>query len=611
MYITTELLLQIVPALEEVDKAMSTASAADQMMIGQTDILFTMGFQDQSLMKAGFATYSSAFTGFKTDMLNIIDRFQTGKYTYSQAMNRWKGVTGARYKEIFAAGTKAIGNPFYDKMGLTKKDMTFINGARRFERRFMSKLLLDIENPEHTPKFRFPKSHPYSKLPPYMQRALAYAESGKAQFYNGMLAGAGSKMDVYWVLGVPQLDHCNVCPIYANRKWTWKSLPTVPRAGGTPCLFRCYCHLEFKPKAQAKGFDLAGRATEGALRAAGKQARVYDSRGVEVGGVVQAEVEEIYAHMYKARQMMRAEAIRGNMRERMAWVKNRMRWNKELIEKLRQGNYRATPTVSVRDLVATIDVAAAKGGKLVQVMMDTSIGSEVIFIRGDFSTKGIIRLINNRRAVVTPSGKRFYLADDTDIVYLLKTKKLKLTTETITNVEVDAIHGYSTLGYRKMRAYLRMTSAQRTAYANSGVLAKEWAEQAELLEKMFGKYEDGARMETLYRGLADVKPSAYQRMKAWKRGEVVEVDTHFSSWSLDYDTSLEFLAGRKNAVQFVLKGNRVTTQELAIQDFSLRAGEQEVLVATKKFKVTRVKTKKVKVDERSIEVLEVHLEEIK
>jgi len=197
MYLTTELLLSAVPALEEVDKAMSTASAADQMMIGQTDILFTMGFQDPSLMKAGFSAYQSAFTGFKTDMLNIVDRFQSGKYTYAQAMNRWKGVTGARYKEIFAAGTKAIGNPFYEKMGLTKKDVAFMSGARRYERRFMSKLLMDIENPEHTPKFRYPKNHPYSKMPPYMQRALAYAESGKAQFYNGMLAGAGSKMDVY------------------------------------------------------------------------------------------------------------------------------------------------------------------------------------------------------------------------------------------------------------------------------------------------------------------------------------------------------------------------------------------------------------------------------
>jgi len=43
-------------------------------------------------------------------------------------------------------------------------------------------------------------------------------------------------MDIYWVLGTPMTEHCDVCPIYAKRKWTWETLPTTPGAGDTPCI---------------------------------------------------------------------------------------------------------------------------------------------------------------------------------------------------------------------------------------------------------------------------------------------------------------------------------------------------------------------------------------
>lgn len=72
-------------------------------------------------------------------------------------------------------------------------------------------------------------------------------------WYAGRLTGTANYAWVHasdpaaqfwWRLGANE-DHCDACPeLAAASPWTSETLPTVPGANHTPCLFNCKCHLE-------------------------------------------------------------------------------------------------------------------------------------------------------------------------------------------------------------------------------------------------------------------------------------------------------------------------------------------------------------------------------
>jgi len=167
MLLTSSQLFKIIPQLEEADKFFSGKMSHDSLRTAQTNILFQIGLENRELMKAGQALMNKEMDLFKTDMLNLIDRFRSGKVGMTQTMKFFKELSGKRYTNMFRAGALSSGNPYYKELGLTKKDLAFINGARRYESKFFRKFLTDIRNPEHIP------------VHPYAQRAGYYAESGK------------------------------------------------------------------------------------------------------------------------------------------------------------------------------------------------------------------------------------------------------------------------------------------------------------------------------------------------------------------------------------------------------------------------------------------------
>jgi len=247
MIVTYENLKKAVPVLQEIEKAFllnPLETNIDPLMSGQTEIFMNLGLENPKLMAQGFTEYRNIMARFQTDMGNIVSRFQSGTMSYSEAVKSWRTLTKDRYIDMFKAGTKAVGNPYYTDadIGLTRKDLSFINKARRAEAKFFQRFLRDIKDPLHgAPKGTLGRR---IKAHDYMNRGGYYAKSAKAQMFNGMVAGAGQNLIIHWKLGTPQGDHCDVCPIYANRQWTWKTLPTVPRAGDTPCLFNCYCFVD-------------------------------------------------------------------------------------------------------------------------------------------------------------------------------------------------------------------------------------------------------------------------------------------------------------------------------------------------------------------------------
>jgi len=430
MIVTLDKLLQAIPQLMEIEKSFMMSKSGpdvhDVMRAGQSSIFIQLGLENKDLMAQGFTEYTKTMNAFKTDMNTLISRYERGLINTSQAMRGWRDLTKNNYLKMFNAGTKAVGNPYYRDMGLTRKDQAFIGKARRAEANYFKRFLHDIKDPLHGAPKGTPGGRP--KVHSYQKRAEYYAKSGKAQFYNGMVAGAGDKLLITWVLGVPQTEHCDRCPVLAARQYTWSTLPTTPRAGDTPCLFNCYCHLEFKVNKNAKPFggdpdkglaglkymDMGLGGTDPVSRYPGNITR-KDGKPWNEDPDISNTHDRLTGEMNKARQMIeisQKEALR-------TWLNIRKNLNAELIglQKLfPELNF--LPAHSVGNLVKTIQSAARKGGSLVNLPA-LQIGDEILFVRGVTAQVGMIIRNGSGLGIKFSDGTVVYPNADRDIYFMM------------------------------------------------------------------------------------------------------------------------------------------------------------------------------------------------
>lgn len=409
MWMRKDALDKFTQRLEEGDKALTGAVARDPIMRGQTSLLAQLSLgKDMALVKRGFALYNQTMGAFRADMVQLISRFQSGALDVAGAQAEWKALTATHYKSLFRAGAMASGNPYYDEIGITKHDAAFIARARRQEKGFFDGFLNDIKNPAHSPV-----AHPY------LQRATYYSDTGKSQFFNGMLNGYGDDVEIHWVLGQPREAHCDVCPIYASRVWTWQDLPTTPRAGDTPCLFNCLCTLEFVPRVVRPGFNVSipGAVSDLALGAPQRWASLFDLQGKEVFGQALTDVEGLYQQMYKARQEVH---LFTDPEMRKTAIQVRKALNRRLIDYVEGRSMRAVPGVSVSELLTYADQAQALGGTLfTEYFTALKPGAEATLLRGNFFTKGIIK--RTAEGLFLDNGKTAYrLNEGTDILFILR-----------------------------------------------------------------------------------------------------------------------------------------------------------------------------------------------
>jgi hypothetical protein len=217
-------------------------------------------------------------------------------------------------------------------------------------------------------------------------------------------------------------SHCDVCPEMAQSVYTWETLPFVPRDGSTPCLWRCYCNLEILPRIKIGELsDIPGSATAEALDARGRFAELYDSEGQPVGGEAQQTVEDLYGQMYKSRMMM--EITDGE--DFATWMAKRMGINQELIDFLEGRGYRATPTVAVSDLVATVRSAAAMPETALLGLDAAGINQEVLFIRANYASFGKLVLQRNGLTFINGKGIRLPVREETDILFSMEDTRVR------------------------------------------------------------------------------------------------------------------------------------------------------------------------------------------
>jgi len=415
-------MLSVLPVLQEVDKAfLAQFNKYDPMMNQQTSLFMSMGMENPELMKAGFQAYHKIIANFDADMTLAVSDYMGGRATFDKTMKNFKGFSGKHYKDMFQAGAQAVGNEFYDQLGMDKRSLSFVNKARRAEMKFFKKFLTDIKNPWHTPRH------------PYKTRATYYTNSAKAQFFNGMVAGAGSEMEIYWRLGVPETQHCDICPTYAGHgPYTWQTLPTVPRGGDTPCLFRCYCHLEMKPrKGRLKGGD-PDRMLQHGLRGSHPSpsrptgnGQIADKKGRPLTDVPDELVQhhdDLRGRLNHARQMI--ETTTGA--ERAKWITIRKGINDMIITLQNQyPDMRFLPTMAVKDLSATIQ-SAMKKGELVTDHSQLMDGDEIVWTRGTRSGPGVVfRDATGQLGVKFADGTSILINSKHDISFLAGGKGLQ------------------------------------------------------------------------------------------------------------------------------------------------------------------------------------------
>jgi len=420
MYFCPESLTNYIDVLEEADKAFVGNLSKDFVAQAQADIFFQLGIRDKELMKSGLNLVVKSTAGYHKSMLDIVGKFQGGKLDYNTAFRQWRDATKIAMNGMYRGGGMSVGNPFFKDLKIPARELRLMSQYLNKEGAYFKQFLRDIKNPKHVPAREIPRDKFGKRLPGYKQqqwgyssRSGMYADSLKAMRYNGMVRGAGSNMEIFWVLGVPQTVHCVDCPVLSGRAWTGETLPTVPGASDTKCGWKCFCHLEFRQKVSRTTFDLAGSSTRGALMAPGRQAKVIDPRGTEIGGQLQADIEGYMARMYKARQMI--EITTGA--ERMRWIAERKRWNRLAIERAQATGSRVVPTISSSALTKTIKSIQAKGGLLVSEFSALTVGQEVWFVRGDYSSFGLIGVHNGQLVFKSPTGVILRPVGETDVVF--------------------------------------------------------------------------------------------------------------------------------------------------------------------------------------------------
>lgn len=423
--LTDEQLISLLDVLEEGDKSFTQASYRDLIMTAHTDMLFELGIRDVAAMEAGWKAFGGLQTKFHGKVLSIYGRFQAGTLNTASATTSFKNILKTYSKDAFMSGTQMVGNKYYSEVGMTAKDKAFISKYVRAETRHFRKFLNDIKDPKHMPVSKIPRDKSGRRLPgyrrqvhPYRQRVGYYADSLRGMGFNGMVAGAGTLLNIFWVLDKlagRRTDHCDDCVrIAAGNPYSWQTLPTTPRAGDTQCLYKCYCGLEFQQKkGRGKEFDIPGSGSAQGLQAPNRWARIFDKFGRPIKGAPLQDIEDIYQQMNKARQMIEITKAQ----EKLNWIRTRQQLNDVLINQYPQ--YRKIPLVSVKDLTKAVKAALPARGDLLKSLANISSGAEVTFLRGNYFANGKLFLERGQWVFKDATGVRLAANLETDIIFSL------------------------------------------------------------------------------------------------------------------------------------------------------------------------------------------------
>jgi hypothetical protein len=268
------------------------------------------------------------------------------------------------YTKAFQAGALKMGNAQYkDIKNLAASD-------RRLIRRMVSKEMGFLK--------RYLSQDAVKKLGGQhfrgVSRAQGFVNSLDAQFFRGMLAGAGDNQIFFWELGGAVVMHCPDCiTLNVDSPYLKQNLPTVPRAGETQCHSYCKCVL------RAEGLQAEyGTPFQGSGLPMDAQCGVWDAEGVPVAGSVQ----DLFDTLYKQLNLSRGKIFSTAGAEQKKWIASRTAINKNIIDLAKSYKVRVVPKWSVKDIQANVNTLMKKGLTHITDLRSLAADSTVYLVNG-------------------------------------------------------------------------------------------------------------------------------------------------------------------------------------------------------------------------------------
>ena len=268
------------------------------------------------------------------------------------------------YSKAFQAGGLKMGNSSYRDI----KNLTASN--KRLIRRMVSKEMGYLKRYLSQDGVKKLAGKSYRGL----SRAQGFVNSLDAQFFNGMLAGAGDNQIFFWELGGAVVMHCPDCIILnVDSPYLKQNLPTVPRAGETQCHSYCKCVL------RAEGLQAEyGTPFQGSGLPMDAQCGVWDAEGAPVSGSVQKLFDDLYRQLNLARGKIAATT--GDMQKK--WVAARIQVNQDIINLSKSYKVRVVPRWSVKDITTNIRTLTGKGLSHIDNLNKLASGMEIYIVNG-------------------------------------------------------------------------------------------------------------------------------------------------------------------------------------------------------------------------------------
>lgn len=167
----------------------------------------------------------------KRDLLKVMQKRDRGGFKgYDDFHRAAVSVMKPAWKEVFEAGVRAsgmrgTGSTDGPVVKLSQDDQKWLRSAMAHEMRFLNGFTTAVE--EGTWKMPLPR------------RVDMYAKTLEAFYDSARVIGLPATVTIHWT-GENDERTCVGCKyLFEHSPYTKKTLPTVPRAGMTPCLSNC------------------------------------------------------------------------------------------------------------------------------------------------------------------------------------------------------------------------------------------------------------------------------------------------------------------------------------------------------------------------------------
>lgn len=189
------------------------------------------------------AKFLSLKSDFERKGWGIISNFLEGEIGRGEADRLLRKELKRVYREVFRLGHESSG--MSDWVELTSRDMEWLESAYREEVKYLRRFLNDMETGEGTMDYR--------------KRWRMYVDTLEHVFFSGKMVSVPDGFVIDWIMN-RSAEHCAGCELLRKKSpYTKNSLPTVPKAGATPCLSNCKCRLRVRRPKTSQEYEIADR----------------------------------------------------------------------------------------------------------------------------------------------------------------------------------------------------------------------------------------------------------------------------------------------------------------------------------------------------------------